>query len=107
MPDKTRSRVDLPEPLCPFFLLRSPTQRSKITPTHARTTTTSRAPAITLPPVAWAIMLFFRERELAPKMANSTVRSEIDMWTILPYFFFFTRGYVCCLCFFVFVFLFF
>jgi hypothetical protein len=30
-------------------------------------------------------MLFFRERELAPKIANSTVRSEIDMWTILPY----------------------
>src|SRR6185312_6777717 len=79
MPDSTRSSVDLPEPLWPTNPTRSPSAISRLMLSSALTVTTSRAPAITRPPVACATMVFLSERECAPKIANSTVRSRMEM----------------------------
>src|ERR1039458_6412302 len=80
MPASTRSSVVLPEPLWPTRPMRSPSLISRLRPSMARTVTISRAPAMTRPPVACDKIWFLSERELAPKIANSTVRVSMERW---------------------------
>src|SRR5690349_14936192 len=79
MPASTRNSVVLPEPLWPTRPMRSPSLISRLRPSMARTVTMSRAFDITRPPVADDKILFFRERELAPKIANSTIRFSMEI----------------------------
>src|SRR5487761_2290225 len=82
MPASTRSNVVLPEPLWPTRPTRSPSLISRLRGSMARTVMTSRAPAMTRPPVACDKSWFLSERALAPKIANSTVRFSMEICAI-------------------------
>src|ERR1035437_6534723 len=62
--------------------MRSPSLISRLRPSMARTVTISRALDMTRPPVACDKILFLSERELAPKIAKSTVRFSMEICAI-------------------------
>ena len=71
MPESSRSRVDFPAPLWPTNPTRSPSSSDMVMSRNASTTTTLELLRPIVPP-ALPRKAFFRERDFASKMGNST-----------------------------------
>src|SRR5215217_143776 len=78
MPESSRSRVDLPAPLCPTRPTRSPSSSDMVISRSASMTTTLDSLRPIAPP-ALPRNAFFNERVLASKIGNSTHALWVEM----------------------------
>src|SRR3712207_62520 len=80
MPESSRSRVDLPAPLCPTRATRSPSSMVMSMSCRAWMTGTLRSSELMLPPTM-PRTAFFSERVLASKMGKSTLACRVSIRT--------------------------
>src|SRR3712207_6643061 len=80
MPESSRSRVDLPAPLCPTRATRPPSSMVMSMSWRAWMTGTLRSSELMLPPTM-PRTAFFSERVLASKMGKSTLACRVSMRT--------------------------
>src|SRR3712207_4861088 len=80
MPDRRRSSVDLPAPLCPTRATRSPSSMVMLMSCSAWMTGTFRSSELMLPPTM-PRTAFFSERVFASKMGKSMLAFRVSMRT--------------------------